>query len=236
MNAQDTGNNVVLDRYAPHPVDGHLDYEWYEDVQHGQRHEVYWVPQVDAILPIGTARPNPDRTPTSQLPAFLVEDTDGEWIASGDTIPELARLLVLHFRAAWLAARHAYTAVDTVTAATDMDTTGWQLCIELADLPTWWDEFGPQPQPLSGTHDTPTIHTLLRDLGLDPDQEARPDGPLRPSLERYYERAFHQAWHNALLQAARRHLRTPRIPVGQMDGHNGDHNPATTELSAAAAR
>lgn len=212
MTAVDAGDRAGLDQYAPHPVAGHPDYEWYEDALRGERHEVYWVPQVDAFVRVGTVRPNPDRTP-HQLPSFLVEDADGEWLASGDTVPELARLLVLHHCTEMLAAQHANAAAaDILMATTGLDianTAAWELCVELADFPTWWDEFGPYPRPLSGTDGTPTIEALLRDLGVDPDQEGRPDGHLRPSLERYYERAFDQAWHSALVRTARQRLRTP---------------------------
>jgi hypothetical protein len=209
MNAMTSGAHAGLDKHAPHPVDGHPDYEWYEDALGGERHTVYWVPAVDAILDVGTVRPNPERTTTNQIPALLAEDADGEWIASGATVPALARVLVLHHRTTMLAAQHANAAVDALVAESVMDTADWQLCVELADFPTWRDEFGPVGRLLSGTDGTPTIDTLLRDLGVDPDQEGRPDGHLRPSLELAYERTYEQAWHSALVRIARSRVRTP---------------------------
>jgi hypothetical protein len=209
MNAVETGDRAGLDQYAPHPVDGHADYEWYDDALRGEIHEVYWVPQVDAFVRVGTVRPNPERTTTNQLPVFLVEDADGEWLATGDTVPALARLLVLHHRTELLAAQHANAAAETFIATDDLDSADWELCIELADFPTWTNEFGPFGGPLSGADGAPTIDELLCALGVDPEQEGRPDGELHPSLERYYERAYEQAWHSALVRTARGRLRTP---------------------------
>lgn len=188
------------------PVDGNDDYFWCLDAVGSEVRQVYWAPQADAICHVGTVRPNPNCTDPDRHPPLVAIDAAGEQLASGTTAAQLARVIALHHRAEMLAVHHANTAVAAVAATTDMDTAGWQLCLELADFPGWWDEFAPQPGPLSGKDGNPTLDTLLRQLGLKPDRDD-PDGDLRCSLQQYYEQAFERAWHSAFIDAARHRLR-----------------------------
>lgn len=209
MNELDAGvgNPADLTEYMPQPVDGNDDYYWCRRDESSAVYDVYWFPRADAQVLVGTVRPNPDAINPDQHPPVLAVDADSETIASGITAAQLARVIALHHRAEMLAAHHANTAVVAVAATTDMDTAGWELCVELADFPGWWDEFAPQPRPLSGQDGNPTLDSLLYRLGVEPDRDD-PDGDLRCSLQLYYEQAFERAWHRAFLAAARNRLRT----------------------------
>lgn len=206
--------NPVVPWNKLRPVHGHKGYHWHFAAP-GSDDRVVVRRDTLGHLVVGAVRPDPNPAdPQAPLPSTAY-DTHGESVVAGPYPGLVVRWLALRDRVRRLAAERA----TRVAGAMEMTTEDWLACVTLADLPSWYDEFGVTGDLPSGVDGAPTMgdvqlpvdgapvgELLLRELGVDP--EPNDPGDLPATVRDWFDEGFSAAWHAALVAAARDHLGT----------------------------
>lgn len=207
-------DNPVVPWNNLRPVHGHRGYHWHFASPDGVERVVVRRDGPGHVV-VGAVRPDPDPAdPQAPWPS-IAYDTVGESVAAGPYPGLLVRWLALRDRVRRLAAHRAARAAGAV----ELTAQDWLWCVTLAGFPSWDDEFGVTGDRPSGVDGAPVMadallpvddatvgELLLRELGVNP--EPNDPGDLPATVRDWFDEGFSEAWHGALVAAARDHLGT----------------------------